>query len=1175
MKTYPTTLSLCRWLSLAMFGLAFLFGTAQGADRPWRPDLLAGQAPNDNAPPGAVVDRFGDVLFRPSNSFGEATREEIGSMVPTAFAFVPGHYYTSNYFSLVIREYDPTGTFVGSYTVPSALGEEVRGLAFGADGRLYATLSRGTSGFAVLALESNGNVTASYAGPAYMAGELYYGKIAMDNQYLYVCGGVLTRFLLGDPLSGTTIYAGVVDVKPLPNGHLFVALETKVDEITTSGAFVRRIQLTGGQYFNDIRGIEYNPETDILFVTHLGYSGFSHRIMRVDATTGALLNSVLFDYADDLFLGSSGNLLVGSYTQNPSFFSQDLVQGNSLNGGQQMFVTQYVPQTTGSPTPTPTPGTPTPTPTPGPCNTMFSENFDGVVAPALPAGWEAANPDPGDGVMWVTSTITPDTAPNDAFIPDQDGISDKMLYTPPIPISSAAAQLIFRNNFNTEMSGGIFWDGGVLEVSSPNISQGDFLDITDSQVGGSFVTGGYTGIIDGNANNPLAGRFAWSGNSGGYINTVVNLGPNVNGQTITLRFRMGTDEAVAAPGWRIDTMTIVSGACPSPTPNPTQTPTPTPTATATVPHSPTPTATHTPTATATHTPTPTATYTPTPTASPSPTATATATATPIPSTSLLNISTRQRVLNGDNALIGGFIVTGNGPKRVIVRAIGPSLTSLGVPGALTDPVLELHGPGGFSPITNDNWRDTQEAEIEATGLAPSNNLESAIVAMLLPGAYTAVVSGKNGGIGVGLVEAYDLDSAAAAHLANISTRGFVDTGDNVMIGGFILGNGSGNARVLIRAIGPSLIAAGVPNALADPILELHNSNGDIIAANDDWKDTQQAEIEATGIPPSDDRESAVVRTFVPGAYTSIVRGKNSTTGVALVEAYQLGGTATSTPTPTPTATMSPSPTPSPTPSVANFATLSSRAFEGTGDNVMINAFIISGPVPKRVIVRGIGPSLANVGIPNPLANPVIELHGPTGFITIINDNWRSDQEAEIIATGLAPTNNLESAIVATLNPGSYTVILLGVNNGTGVALNEMYDLSPSASSSLSAVGTRAHISTGGDILISGIIMPQSSNVVIRGLGPSLPLAGVLADPTLELRDSNGTLIRADDNWQDDPVQAAMIIAAGLAPTNPLESAIAANLAPGSYVGLAAGLNNGTGIGKIEFYTVPHSGPILP
>ena len=193
-----------------------------------------------------------------------------------------------------------------------------------------------------------------------------------------------------------------------------------------------------------------------------------------------------------------------------------------------------------------------------------------MTAPALPQGWGTS----GSGnVQWVTSTTTPDTAPNDAFLPDQDGVSDTVLSSPAFVITSPSAVLSFRNNFNMEFSSGTYWDGCVLEVSSPNINAGVFTDITDPAVGGSFVTGGYTGVIDNTASNPLADRMAWAGNSGGYIDTVVNLGPNVDGQTIKLRFRMGTDEAVAAPGWRIDTITLVGGgACPSPTPTPTPTP---------------------------------------------------------------------------------------------------------------------------------------------------------------------------------------------------------------------------------------------------------------------------------------------------------------------------------------------------------------------------------------------------------------------------------------------------------------------------------------------------------------------------------------------------------------------------------------------------------------------------
>lgn len=255
---------------------------------------------------------------------------------------------------------------------------------------------------------------------------------------------------------------------------------------------------------------------------------------------------------------------------------------------------------------------------------------------------------------------------------------------------------------------------------------------------------------------------------------------------------------------------------------------------------------------------------------------------------LLNISTRLRVLVEDNALIGGFIVTGTDPKRVIIRAIGPSLTSVGVPGALVDPVLELHDQTGALITSNDNWRDTQEAEILATMIPPSNDLESAIVMTLAPAAYTAVLRGKNNGTGIGLVEVYDLASGTDSKLANISTRGFVDTDDNVMIGGFIVGaGGGGSANVIVRGIGPSLANFGVPGTLTDPTLELHDGNGTIIGFDDNWRDVQQEEIQASGVPPSDDRESAIAATLRPGAYTAIVSGSGNTTGVGLVEVYHV------------------------------------------------------------------------------------------------------------------------------------------------------------------------------------------------------------------------------------------------------------------------------------------------
>jgi len=261
----------------------------------------------------------------------------------------------------------------------------------------------------------------------------------------------------------------------------------------------------------------------------------------------------------------------------------------------------------------------------------------------------------------------------------------------------------------------------------------------------------------------------------------------------------------------------------------------------------------------------------------------------------VNISTRLAVGTNDDVLIGGFIISGNAPKKVIIRAIGPSLP---VTGALADPTLELHDSHGLLG-SNDNWRDTQEAEIIASTVPPTNDLESAIVATLAPldpkipgsGAYSVIVAGKNGTTGIGLVEVYDLgtaslDISSESKLANISTRGKVQTGDDVLIGGFIVA-GSTPSNILVRAIGPELTAQGVTGALQDTTLELHDGNGTLLMSNDDWESTQKQEIIDTTVPPTDPRESAIVAPLNPGDYTAIVRGKNNTTGVALVEAYVL------------------------------------------------------------------------------------------------------------------------------------------------------------------------------------------------------------------------------------------------------------------------------------------------
>jgi len=250
-----------------------------------------------------------------------------------------------------------------------------------------------------------------------------------------------------------------------------------------------------------------------------------------------------------------------------------------------------------------------------------------------------------------------------------------------------------------------------------------------------------------------------------------------------------------------------------------------------------------------------------------------------------NISTRGMVGTGQNVLIAGFIISGNQSKKVIVRALGPTLSNFGVNGPLADPTVTIVNSSHVVVASNDNWRNTQEAEIAASGFAPPNDLESAIIATLAPGSYTAVVSGKNGGTGVGLVDVYQLD-ATTSIFSNLSARGFVGTGDNVLIGGLIIGNGEPPVIVL-RAIGPTLSSFGIAQPLQDPTLELRDANGALIAFDNDWNDNTPTGIKAALLKPTDDRESAIVASLAAGNYTAIVRGKNGTTGVALVEAYRL------------------------------------------------------------------------------------------------------------------------------------------------------------------------------------------------------------------------------------------------------------------------------------------------
>lgn len=242
-------------------------------------------------------------------------------------------------------------------------------------------------------------------------------------------------------------------------------------------------------------------------------------------------------------------------------------------------------------------------------------------------------------------------------------------------------------------------------------------------------------------------------------------------------------------------------------------------------------------------------------------------------------------------MIGGFIVTGTEGKRVALRGLGPSLGNSGLSNLLADPTLELRGPDGALLLQNDNWQDdpAQSAQISAAGLALQNPLESGIASTVSPGAYTAVLTGKNQTTGVGLVEVYDVTQGGASQLGNISTRGFVQAASKVMIGGFILGGANGNSRVAIRGLGPSLSQSGLTNVLADPTLQLYDASGTTLVSNDNWQDDPASAslLFANGLAPQNDLESGIFITLPPGAFTAVLAGKSGGTGVGLVEVYNI------------------------------------------------------------------------------------------------------------------------------------------------------------------------------------------------------------------------------------------------------------------------------------------------
>ena len=457
---------------------------------------------------------------------------------------------------------------------------------------------------------------------------------------------------------------------------------------------------------------------------------------------------------------------------------------------------------------------------------------------------------------------------------------------------------------------------------------------------------------------------------------------------------------------------------PSIGPSPTPTPTPVPTAT--------PTPTPVPTATPTPTPGPSVTPTPTPGPSVSPTP------TPTPLAGLTFASTQGVITppfarNTDNTISQTIESVNpiNGGKAVYTFTItnpGPYIVSINVK-APNDGANSV-----FANIDGEPVAPTMIWDIPVASGLQSRTItwrgtggESPKVWSLGAGTHRLVLRGREAKTKVGQIT---ISRTAATpsptppptrqSLLNVSTRTFVQSGEGVMIGGFII-EGDKAKKVIVRGLGPSLAKVGIAGAMSDPTLQLYNSKGTLVGSNDNWT-THRNEVLATGRPPTDGRESAIVTTLQPGNYTCVLKSKTGVPGVGLFELYDLDVAS------------------------SRLANISTRAKVGLGESVVIGGFIIGGDQPTKVIIRALGPSLAKSGISNALQDPKLELHGPTGSLIFANDNWRSSQQQQIMATGIPPKDNREAAIIATLNPGSYTAIVQGAGSFTGVALVEVYNL---------------------------------------------------------------------------------------------------------------------------------------
>lgn len=592
---------------------------------------------------------------------------------------------------------------------------------------------------------------------------------------------------------------------------------------------------------------------------------------------------------------------------------------------------------------------------------------EGIVSP-VDEGFE-------NGLGMFTPTSTPATAPGwstvntaahtgtfSVFAPDIDSIADQQLALDSdltIPANATTATLTFWHRFDFEGSGGNFFDGGVLENSTDG-------GLTWFDAGPNITAGGYNGTLSSNFGNPLGGRMAWGQNPNGtnFVQVTVDLLPFA-GMALRFRFREGTDGSIAATGWWVDDIRVdISGPCP-------------------------------------------------------------------PLTVSDSITTSDPMQTG-RLFRGGRPSTCGGPNNCqtadadphhykshsfVNTSSAPVCVVTTITTACTDAAHFIFAAAYLDPFDPAN---ICTHNIGDSGFSP-NPTRSFAFTVPAGATFVIVVSEVNPASGCSAYTLSVTGIPCPAHALNISTRMQVQTGNNVLIGGFIV-TGTDPKSVAVRGIGPSLAAAGIPDALADPTLELHASNGTLIKMNDDWQDdpAQAAQLTALGLALPDIHESGLITSLAPGAsYTAILAGKNGGTGVGLVEIYDADSAAHS-----------------------ELANISTRGFVLSGSNVMIGGFILGGANNTQVAVRGLGPSLAAGGLSPVLANPTLELHDSNGATLVSNDNWQDNptQAAQLMANGLQLPDVHESGIFQSLPPGAFTAILAGDSGGTGIGLVEIYNV---------------------------------------------------------------------------------------------------------------------------------------